>query len=91
MGKRICRQDGYGLNSEQLVMRSCMGERKDQLLLVLLPDHKPIGLQMAFPKAFVLAVQLVRIVLGRQHPLLLQYLGCGFEDFYIAASLHTSL
>lgn len=72
-------------------MSSCMGERKNQLLLVLLPDHEPIRLQMAFPKTFILAVQLVGLVFGGQLPFLLQNSGSSFEDFHIAAPLHAFL
>ena len=76
---------------KQFVVSACVGEGEYQFLLVLCPNQKPIGLKMALPKPFVLAVQLVRSVFGGQLPFFLKYSGGGFEDFLVAAPLHTSL
>ena len=49
--------------SEQIGVGTCIGHKKYQLAVVLIPSKQPIGGDMTFPVTLILAMQYVWVIL----------------------------
>ena len=46
-------------------MSACLKEKEHKFIVMLLPRHQPIRLYVALPLAFMVALELVRLILSR--------------------------
>lgn len=68
-------------------MCACTREKKRELGVVLLPEHQPVTLDMALPRARIVARQFVRAILLRQRAVSLQQADGCFQQFHIVSAL----
>ena len=60
----ICK-DAVDLPAEDVSMSACLKEKERKFIVMLLPRHQPIRLYVALPLAFMVALELVRLILSR--------------------------
>ena len=71
-------------------MCACTREKKRELGVVLLPEHQPVALDMALPRARIVARQFVRAILLRQRTFSLQQTDGCLQQFHIISALATT-
>ena len=62
----ICK-DVVDLPTEEINMSACLKEKEHKFIVMLLPRHQPIRLYVALPLAFVVALELVRLIQSKTH------------------------
>lgn len=74
------------LFAEQIGMRARIEHDENKLLVVLLPDEEPIGLDVAFPLALAVAVEHMRKVLGWQHAIIREDADSRTQQLHVVAA-----
>ena len=79
------------LPAEKVSVGACLEEQQRQFLVVLLPCHQPVRLNVALPLPFVVALQWVGVVCGGQLARLGQQTHSIKNEVHVIATLLTSL
>ena len=71
-------------------MGAGLQEQDSQKVIVLLPNHKPVGLDMAFPNFSLLVHEFVGAVLLRQFASICKQINGILNQFDVQASFHAA-
>lgn len=80
-----------GLPPEEIGMRASLEEQERELVVILLPRHQPVRLDVALPLVLMVALKLVRLILSRQRASGLKQVHRISNEFHVETALHTTL
>ena len=67
-------------------MRAGTAKEHDHLIVVRFPYHQPVGSNVAFPHAYIIARQFVRMVLSWKRPGFCKLVHCITKQLHVATA-----